>query len=367
MKTPYYLLDFVRLKEKINIAKKAQAVFPDIIIGYSVKTNNSIEILKCINSFGLYAEVVSIDEYQLALKAGFKPSCLIYNGLAKDRQTFEHVALSRGIVFIETIKDLEYALSMKENIQVGIRLNIDVNQMTCGQSQLVNTHSRFGFCAENKQLQYVIESLKNKRNIQLIALQLHVGANSKNCEVYQRKLEYACKLISQYNLAIKYLDIGGGVECSDEKNYLQFMANLKLIVDKNLSYTPGLIVEFGKGLINDVVEYVVTTKGVLEIGDELFYYCDGSRLHIDPMLKVPKFEYEIINKNQNVSMLSKKSWLVGSTCMEADRFFRLKIYDKILVGDQIHLKNVGAYTFSLCPHFILDKPNMYVCGEKSYE
>ena len=68
MKTPYFVIQEKLLAENIGGFQKAlNTLWPGSILAYSVKTNSLPWILKWMNAHGVYAEVVSDEEYQLEI------------------------------------------------------------------------------------------------------------------------------------------------------------------------------------------------------------------------------------------------------------------------------------------------------------
>ena len=73
-----------------------QKVYPNYHICYSYKTNYTPAICKCVKDLNGYAEVVSDMEYRLALKIGYIPQRIIFNGPVKGEYLEKHI-LEGGI------------------------------------------------------------------------------------------------------------------------------------------------------------------------------------------------------------------------------------------------------------------------------
>ena len=81
MKTPYFLIHQDLLQKNIdNFVQGMNASWNRSILGYSVKTNSLPWLLSYIKQNGGLAEVVSDEEYDLALLCGFSPEELICIG-----------------------------------------------------------------------------------------------------------------------------------------------------------------------------------------------------------------------------------------------------------------------------------------------
>ena len=70
--TPSYCYSFNQLKRNIQNFKKNFKSFSPLIC-FAVKSNTNINLIKEIKKFGLGADVVSIGELMIALKAGINP------------------------------------------------------------------------------------------------------------------------------------------------------------------------------------------------------------------------------------------------------------------------------------------------------
>ena len=106
-------------------------VYPNYHACYSYKTNYTPEICKCVKQLGGYAEVVSDMEYELALKLGYTPDKIVFNGPVKGKYLQYHL-LNGGINNIDRVEEAEYiCLLAKENadkkLKTGVRINFDVD------------------------------------------------------------------------------------------------------------------------------------------------------------------------------------------------------------------------------------------------
>ena len=109
LETPCFVLDVMELQQSINGYYEAlRSNFSKTIIGYSVKTNSLPYCLCKAKDFGVYAEVVSHDEYELAILCGFPIYKIIYNGPMKSKETFIQAIEGGALVNIETKRELEW-------------------------------------------------------------------------------------------------------------------------------------------------------------------------------------------------------------------------------------------------------------------
>lgn len=71
--SPFYLYSQARITANITAYKQALEGL-NYIIGYAVKANNNFKIMQHLCKLGSGAVLVSGNELQLAVKAGFDPS-----------------------------------------------------------------------------------------------------------------------------------------------------------------------------------------------------------------------------------------------------------------------------------------------------
>ena len=80
--TPTYCYSYNKLKENIkNFKKNFKSISP--LICFAVKSNTNVKLIREIKKFGLGADVVSMGELMIALKAGIKSNKIVFSGVGK--------------------------------------------------------------------------------------------------------------------------------------------------------------------------------------------------------------------------------------------------------------------------------------------
>ena len=79
--TPTYCYSYNQLKKNINNFKKNFKSFSPLIC-FAIKSNTNVNLIREVKKFGLGADVVSMGELMMALKAGINPkkNCLFRCG-----------------------------------------------------------------------------------------------------------------------------------------------------------------------------------------------------------------------------------------------------------------------------------------------
>lgn len=371
IKTPYFLIDKRALEVGLErLRDSLESSWNNYIIGYSYKTNSLPWVIDFFNKNGCFAEVVSEDEFLLAESIGVKKEHIIYNGIAKSKDTFIAAINNGAIVNIDSEYEIEWLDCVKHKSRgVGIRVNFDLESFCPGQTQCGDEGERFGFCFENGELKRAIDRITRK-GIRINGLHLHKSSKTRMPDVYKAIAENAVKIAMQYNLMLDYVDIGGGFFGGLEYKP-QFIEYFDLVSSILRQYfeteKTKLIVEPGMALIGAPVNYITNVLDVKKTIRNTFIVTDGSRIHLDPLMSKNQYFYDIFRSEKRRNIIDRQV-ISGFTCMEHDRIFTLNDSEEIIPNDKIVYRKVGAYTMCLSPLFINWFPDVYVKdGERVYK
>ncbi len=372
--TPCFILDKQKLDNNIKLLKDAlEQEWSNYIFGYSFKTNSLPWLINYMKNEDIYAEVVSPDEYNLAKYMGYNINNIIYNGPCKTKDTFFEILNFGGLVNIDSNFEIDWLeeLSKKVNNEysIGIRVNLDIEQYCPNESLTGNDGGRFGFCFENGELARVIHRIEQMSNITIKGLHLHVSSRTKSLNIYRTLSKYACLIKNRFNLSLDYIDIGGGFfgdldGAPTFKEYIQVIKNE--LVNGFDCKKVKLIVEPGAAIIASPISFISSVTDVKKTTKNNFVYTDASRINIDPQMTKNKYFHKIKYVNKTKREILNKQTIVGFTCMEKDRLFRLENCKALIQGDRIIYNNIGAYTMCLSPLFIKYFPDVYLLDNGKY-
>lgn len=363
LQTPCFILNVAELKRSIDGYKMAlDRHFQKAIIGYSVKTNSTPYCMRKAGDFGAYAEVVSHDEYELAILCGFPIYKIIYNGPMKSKETFIQAIEGGALVNIETKRELEWLkdLNNGQQYKIGLRLNINISHISPEDADGDNDNSRFGFSDETDEFADAVNYISSLPNVKLAGLHIHRTAHSRSIRFYKQSVAFACEVIKKYDLDLDYLDVGGGYFgiFSNKPTYQQYSDAFYNVLKANGLEHLCLIVEPGNALVASCYTFVSEVIDHKQVEtNHWFITTDGSRNDIDPFFKKSSYLDEEIY--QETSPIVALQTITGCTCLEYDRLFTLSNKPLLHVGDRIVFHNVGAYTMCLTPLFIRYIPNIY--------
>lgn len=367
--TPCFVLDKERLLSEVSsLEEAARAYWGNTIVAYSVKTNSLPYLAKLMNGCGVYAEVVSEDEYDLVTGCGYDSAHIVCNGPIKGAEFTARVLQGGGILNLDSHAELHDVCRYAEGhagtpVPVCLRVNVDIEREFPGESKAGEQGSRFGFCMENNELASAIECLGRQPNICISGLHLHVSTSTRRVAVYEWLAHCFASLVRRHRLAgIRYFDIGGGFYGGIPgkpgwRDYLQAVGGAL----REEGYTPEtltLVVEPGVSLLAGAFSYYMSVKDVKDTNRSRFVVVDGSRVHIDPLFHKTSYFYETtVEERRPLHPLQR---IVGFTCLEYDNLMVLENQPELRVGDVIRCDKLGAYTLSLSPQFISFSPAVYL-------
>lgn len=371
MNTPYFLIDESTLNENIEAFRRALKIFwPNSQIGYSVKTNSLPWILSFMNQKGVLAEVVSEEEYELALRSGYSADKIIYNGPIKSAKSFYYAVENGSVVNIDSSNELKF-LCDGEKIalptSIGIRVNCDLSLDCPEDFGYQDDGFRFGFSYENGKLEKAIERIKEKSPGIQIGLHLHCNSITRSPKVYAAIARYATEIIKELDLNVSYLDLGGGFFGGvpgkpTPEQYIQIISEtIGDCVDRNKT---KLLVEPGSALIGSAVDLVTSVLDVKDTKKSRIVTTDGSRVLIDPLWKKNRYFYSL---RTNGEMFKGKQIICGYTCMDHDRIMDIENDAELKIGDKIIYHKVGAYTVTFGGPFIRYFPDVYVNSDREIQ
>jgi len=354
--TPAYCYSYKQLKDNVNHFKKNFSSISPLIC-FAIKSNTNINLIKEIKKFGLGADVVSMGELMIALKAGINPKKIVFSGVGKTSKEINY-AIDNKILLINAeskseIKEIEKIAKIKKTqVQVGIRLNPNTDAKTLNQISTGKKENKFG--VNDKIFYELVEYCKNSKNITLKCLSVHIGSQILDYRPYEKMLKVIANVIKKAKFNFEYIDLGGGMGISYEKNtkklnYKKYNLAIKKFLKGRKS---KIIFEPGRSIIgntavliskiiyikrNNVKNFVIIDAAMNDLMRPALY---GAVHQILPAIK----------KNKK----SKRAYeFVGPICESTDKFTTIKNFQEVNEKDIIVIRDVGAYGMSLSSNYNL--------------
>lgn len=365
MKTPYFLIRRPLLDENVAAFRAAfSAAWPNARLAYSVKTNALPWLLTYLRGAGAMAEVVSDEEYDLALLCGYTDREIVFNGPVKGE---EHTvrALSRGaVVNLDARHDLCRlarcaAPGVGEGMCVGLRVNVPPECFSPDDIGYTEDGFRFGFSDENGDFAAALSAVRAAAPRARIGLHLHCNSRTRSVAVYRAIARHAAMLLRKYQIEPAFLDMGGGYfgGVPGKPAAIDYITAIREeLAGAADPEKTTLIVEPGSAVIGSAVDLCTSVVDVKDTAHARIVTTDGSRVHIDPLWARTRYLTELHTARENTH---PRQIICGYTCMDHDRLTVLENEKELSVGDRIVYHRVGAYSMTFGGMFIRPHPAVY--------
>lgn len=369
LRTPCYVYDEAELSGNLlAFLDAAKSIWPygDVDLGISVKTAPIAGLVSYAKECGYQAEVVSDEEYRLALNAGFHDHEIIFNGPIKGREALERAINGHAMVNLDSKREIRWVKELASHgidCKVGLRINFDLESACPGETSSHGEPARFGFCFEDGSLTEAVSELR-KSGIEPIGLHAHFSTETHSLKVYSAICDAVCRIAEHETLrSLDYIDIGGGFYGGGDNrsvysDYVRCISEgLRPLCEKR---PMRLVLEPGGSVLATAGSLLGRVIDVKTVREARYIVTELSKLHLNSTLfNRRSFSCAVITED-NKKKLPVQT-ICGFTCMEMDRIVDLIDQPELSEGDIVQIKNAGAYAASFAPRlFIKSAPEVYL-------
>ena len=367
--TPFYFYSFSKLKENVNKFKNNFKSFSPLIC-FAVKSNTNVNLIKEIKKFGLGADVVSLGELMIALKAGIKPDKIVFSGVGKTSSEL-NFAINKKILLInaESLSEImeinKIAKFKNKKVKVGVRFNPNTDAKTINQISTGKKENKFG--VNKNTFHQIVDFCKNSKNIDLKCLSVHIGSQILDHKPYGKMLKAVSEILDKTNHQFEFIDLGGGmgINYSDKNktlDYKKYNAAIKNFLKK---HKVKIIFEPGRSIIGNTGLLITKIIYIKDSGRKKFIILDAA---MNDLMRPALYGaiHRILPVIKSNKMSNKTYEFVGPICESTDKFITLKKFQKLKEKDLVAICDVGAYGMSLSSNYnIRPKPiELLIKGSK---
>jgi diaminopimelate decarboxylase len=352
--TPTYCYSYNQLKINVKSFKKNFSSFSPLIC-FAVKSNTNVNLIREIKKFGLGADVVSVGELMIALKAGINPNKIVFSGVGKTSKEINY-AIDKKILLINAeseseLKEIERIGKLKKKqVRVGIRLNPNTDAKTLSQISTGKKENKFG--VNDKTFLELVEYCKNSNNLDLKCLSVHIGSQILDHKPYEKMLKIVDKIIQLANYNFEFIDLGGGMGISynnenKKLNYKKYNLAVKKFLKR---YSSKIIFEPGRSIIGNAGFLVSKVTYIKKNEKKIFVILDAAMndLMRPALYGASHKTLPSIKKKKKIKQIYE---FVGPICESTDKFSTLKNFQELKENDIIVMCDVGAYGMSLSSNY----------------
>ena len=353
--TPFYLYSSATLGRHFQAMDQAFADIPHVTC-FAVKSCSNIAILNMFGRLGGGADIVSGGELFRALSAGIDPQKIVYSGVGKTPAELRY-ALKSGILMfnVESLQELTALQVVAKELNlaapVALRINPDVDPLTHAYISTGLAKNKFGLPIE--QAAAVYAEAQAMEHIAVVGVSCHIGSQLTSVAPFVESLNKVIAFVKRLEacgIAIKYLDMGGGLGIRYDQEEPPPPADYAVELKKALREVPGctLIIEPGRVIVGNagiLVTKVLYTKE----GSKNFTIVDAG---MNDLARPSLYgAYHSIQPVEERGEGQEVADLVGPICETGDFLARERILPVSQSGDLLAVMSAGAYGFSMSSNY----------------
>ena len=369
--SPFYLYSKQQITTNYNAYSVATKSI-NAIIGYAIKANNNLTILKHLQKLGSSAVLVSGNELHIALKANFNPEKTILNGNGKTIEELMYAIQNQVLINIDSEFDLQHIQQatneVKKTANVLIRINPDIDPQVHPYVSTGIQNSKFGI--QNHKLDWFLNSIKSNQFLNLVGIHCHLGSTIEQTQIFYDAtilMSKFVKAIRSQGFDLRYLNIGGGLGIDYHKQGkilptpLDLINSIrKVLEDQHIS----LIIEPGRSIVGNTAILVNRVIGVKTNGNKNFVVVDGS---MSELIRPSLYDaYHHIDLIEPCEGQFETFDIVGPVCESADFLGKDRHLPSPLEGMGLAVWDTGAYCHVMSSNYNLKMrpPEYWVDGNQ---
>ena len=355
--SPFYLYSLTQITKNYKAYETALEGI-ESIIGYAIKANNNLTILKHLRELGSGAVLVSGNELRIALAAGFDPKRTVLNGNGKTIAELILAAEHGVMINIDSEFDLEHVREAAKEIgkvaDVLIRINPDVDPQVHAYVSTGIKNSKFGI--RNERLHWFLDQIQAESLLNLVGVHCHLGSTIKQVRIFRDATILMMEFIEKIRDAgfdLRYLNIGGGLGIDYEKTGESIPTPSHLIdsIKDVLVDDIGLIIEPGRSIIGNSAVLVNRVTGVKTNGNKHFIVIDGSMAELIRPSLYDAYQHIDFIEPINGEVVTYD--VVGPVCESADFLGQDRALPTPHEGAGLVVHDAGAYCYAMSSNYNL--------------
>lgn len=354
--TPLYVYSAATLRDRFQALERAFGTYPHAL-HYALKANSTLAIARLMRELGSAADANSIWEIELARKAGFKPSDIVFTGVGKSGAELEcAVPLGLKAINVESAGELGRVEAIAERngrvARVAIRINPDVDARSHPHISTGLKINKFGVPSDDAY--ELIRSIRDRRALNLVAIHVHVGSQITSLEPIRRAAGVVASLVGslrQFAVDLEYVDLGGGLGVSYDGGPVPSpQAYVDTLVEELGRTGLPIVIEPGRSVAapaGSLVARVIDIKPRDESSD--FAVIDAGMTELmRPALYAAFHRIEAVRLREAGE---RQYEIAGPVCESSDIVGRDRRLPRLEVGDFLAIRDAGAYGSAMASNY----------------
>ena len=403
--SPLFVFSEPRIRDNIaRLQRAASVVDRPIKFCYASKANSNMAILKTVFESGIDVEVNSGGELFKALRVGFHPDQIIFNGTSKSDDELDD-AVHAGIyaINVDSIYEIDLVDASVKRLRaqgedvpparVTLRLVPEIGTRSHLGLQTALLTSKFGI-SSSEVLDAFRRGLEKQDTIHVCGIHIHVGSQTPDvepfAEAFRSMWEHLVTIHNETGHTLEHINLGGGIPVNYLRDRTQAdqlpeherdmlgaelepaavlkealrvaresarSANAEHLLDK-----VTIVLEPGRSVIADAGLVLTTVRNIKsrpETGDVWLLTDAGYNIMLS--MNNYKWYYHLISASRAGAPYARDYKVAGPLCDSGDVYFDIeregrlpdyrKLPDDVAPGEVLALLNCGAYSLAQMFHY----------------
>jgi diaminopimelate decarboxylase len=370
--TPAYVVaeDDLRARARAFVQAGAEAEHADFNVVFASKAFPCTAVLGLFAEEGLWCDVASGGELQLALNAGFAAQRIVMHGNAKSESELAMALDARvSLIVVDNFDELD---RLERSIAAGarggarqevlVRVTPDVRGETHEKISTGQADSKFGFAIVD--VPAAIARIEGIDGLALAGLHAHVGSQLLELDPFRREVVELAKLGG-----FGTWDLGGGLGVAYTEAQRQcppaieeYVGTLLATAREHGMDAPGkrLLIEPGRALCANAGVTLYTVESVKRNVSTWVAVDGGMSDNLRPMLYGATYEAHVADRFGGTTPCV----LAGKHCESGDVIVREALLDDPHPGDVIVTPATGAYGYAMASNYNgVPRPPVIFCRD----
>ncbi|MFC2075143.1 diaminopimelate decarboxylase [Bdellovibrionota bacterium] len=327
------------------------------LICYAVKANSNLSVLKLLFSLGCGADIVSIGELRMALRAGADPQKIVFSGVGKKREEIAAALKANILLFnVESAQELQLigqvAKELKITAPVSLRVNPDIDAKTHPYITTGLHENKFGIPME--EAIDLFHRAHEDKNLRVVGIDCHIGSQLTELSPFIQALKSLKEKIKQLRddgIEIEFLDLGGGLGITyqnEEPPHPREYA--KAIIEEIRDLNITLIMEPGRTIVGNAGILVTEVLFTKTTPSKEFVIVDAA---MNDLIRPGLYDayQEILPVKEKPHAKKRVVDVVGPVCETGDFLARNRQLQETTSGELLAVMSAGAYGFSMSSNY----------------
>jgi len=403
--SPLFVFSERRIRDNIaRLQNAASVVDRPIKFCYASKANSNMAILKAVLDSGIDVEVNSGGELFKALRAGFRPDQIIFNGTSKSDDELDD-AVRAGIyaINIDSIYEIELVEKSVARLRAGgedvaparitLRLVPEIGTRSHLGLQTALLTSKFGI-SSSEVLAAFRRGLQRPELVRVCGIHIHVGSQTPDvepfAEAFKSMWEHLVTIHHETGQTLEHINLGGGIPVNylrdrsqaddlpeHERDMLGAELEPAVVLSEALRVARKsaraanaehlldqltILLEPGRSIIADAGLVLTTVRNIKtrpETGDVWLLTDAGYNIMLS--MNNYKWYYHLISASRADAPSACEYKVAGPLCDSGDVYFDIeregrlpdyrKLPEDVGPGEVLALLNCGAYSLAQMFHY----------------